>query len=157
MTLFQQDRIEIADYIFTDELLTSCSHASNRYKMYLMGKKQRWSGTWKKIRKRKAIQEELISAKKRKTELQVTAQKLVDSADKKTKEAEKRTDVATLKALLIECNASQKRSQEIMKKGVQKQEEEIKKMEVKLKLLNWKYKKQTSYWICYSYNRPVSI
>ena len=43
-------------------------------------------------------QEELISAKKRKTELQVTAQKLVDSADKKAKEAEKRTNVATLKA-----------------------------------------------------------
>ena len=54
-----------------------------------------------KIRKRKALQEELISAKKRKTELQVTAQKLVDLAEKKGKEAEKRTDVPTLKALLI--------------------------------------------------------
>ena len=29
-------QIEIADCIITDELLTSCSHASNRYKMYLM-------------------------------------------------------------------------------------------------------------------------
>ena len=54
----------------------------------------------------------------------------------KAKEAEKRTDVATLQALLIESNASQKRSQEIMKKEVPKQEEEIKKMEEKLKLLN---------------------
>ena len=54
-----------------------------------------------KIRKGKALQEELIAAKKRKTELQATAQKLVDSADMKAKEAEKRTDVATLKALLI--------------------------------------------------------
>ena len=69
-------------------------------------------------------------------QLQATAQKLVDSADMKAKEAEKRTDVATLKALLIESNASQKRSQEIMKKEVPKHEEEIKKMEEKLKLLN---------------------
>ena len=60
---------------------------------------------------------------------------MVDSADMKAKEAEKRTDVATLKALLIESNASQKRSQEIIKKEVPKQEEEIKKMEEKLELL----------------------
>ena len=43
----------------------------------------------------------MIAAKKRKTELQATAQKLVDLADMKAKEAEKRTGVATLKALLI--------------------------------------------------------
>ena len=36
---------------------------------------------------------------------------MVDSAGMKDKEAKKRTDVATLKALLIESNASQKRSQ----------------------------------------------
>ena len=34
-------QIEITDYIVTDELLTSCSHASNRYKMCLMEKKIR--------------------------------------------------------------------------------------------------------------------
>ena len=128
-------QIEIADYIITDELLTSCSHASNRYKMYLM-EKNKEDPEHEKIRKRKALQEELISAKKRKTGLQETAQKLVESADQKAKEAETRTDVAKLKALLIESNASQKRSQEIMKKEVLKQEEEIKKMEEKLKLLN---------------------
>ena len=61
-----------------------------------------------KIRKRKALQEELIAAKKRKTELQATAQKLVDSADMKAKEAEKRTDVATLKALLIRVQCIKK-------------------------------------------------
>ena len=44
---------------------------------------------------------------------------MVDSADMKAKEAEKRTDVATLKVLLIESKASQKRSQEIMKREVQ--------------------------------------
>ena len=77
--------------------------------MYLM-ERQKEDQEPEKIRKRKALQEELIAAKKRKTELQATAQKLVDSADMKAKEAEKRTDVATL--------------------------EEIKKMEEKLKLLN---------------------
>ena len=62
-----------------------------------------------KIRKRKALQEELIAAKKRKTELQATAQKLVDSADMKAKEAEKRTNVATLKALLIRVQCIMKK------------------------------------------------
>ena len=96
-----EGQIEIGDYIITDELLTSCSHASNnRYRMYLM-ERQKEDQESEKIRKRKALQEELIAAKKRKTELQATAQKLVDSADMKAKEAEKRTDVATLKALLI--------------------------------------------------------
>ena len=113
-----EGQIEIGD-IITDELLTYCSHASNRYRMYLM-ERQKEDQEPEKIRKRKALQEELIAAKKRKTELQATAQKLVDSADMKAKEAEKRTDVATLKALLIESNASQKRSQEIMKKKVPK-------------------------------------
>ena len=31
-----EGQIEIGDYIITNELLTSCSHASNRYRMYLM-------------------------------------------------------------------------------------------------------------------------
>ena len=31
-----EGQIEIGDYLITDELLTSCSHASNRYRMYLM-------------------------------------------------------------------------------------------------------------------------
>ena len=57
----------------------------------------------------KALQEELIAAKKRKTELQATAQKLVDLADMKAKEAEKRTDVATLKALLIRVQCIMKK------------------------------------------------
>ena len=100
-----EGQIEIDDYIITDELLTSCSDASNRYRMYVM-ERQKEDQEPDKNRKRKALQEELIAAKKRKTEVQATAQKLVDSADMKAKEAEKRTDVATLKALLIESNAS---------------------------------------------------
>ena len=34
--MISEGQIEIGDYIITDELLTSCSHASNRYGMYLM-------------------------------------------------------------------------------------------------------------------------
>ena len=103
-----EGQIEIGDYIITDELLTSCSHASNRYRMYLM-ERQKEDQEPEKIRKRKALQEELIAAKKRKTELQATAQKLVDSGDMKAKEVEKRTDVATLKALLIRVQCIMKK------------------------------------------------
>ena len=97
--------INIADYIITDELRKSCSHASNRYKMYMM-ERQTKDQEPEKVRKRKALQDDLVSAKKRKTELQVTAQKLVHSADEKAKDAVKRTDAAALRALLIESNAS---------------------------------------------------
>ena len=41
-----------------------------------------------------------------------------------------------MKKLLIDSNASRKISQEIMKTDVPKQEEEIKELEKKLKLLN---------------------
>ena len=45
----------------------------------------------------------------------------------------KRRDVATLKALLIEANASQEKYQEILEKEIPKQEEKIKQIEEKLK------------------------
>ena len=41
-----------------------------------------------------------------------------------------------MKTLLIESNASRQKSHEIMKTDVPKQEEEIKEVEKKLKLLN---------------------
>ena len=60
-----EGQIEIGDYIITDELLTSCSHASNRYRMYLM-ERQKEDQEPEKNRKRKALQEELIAGKKNK-------------------------------------------------------------------------------------------
>ena len=57
---------------------------------------------------------------------------------------EKKTDVATMKTLLIESNASRKKSQEAMKTDVPKEEEEMKELEKKLKLLN---SVETHYWI----------
>ena len=68
--------------------------------MYMM-ERQTKDQKPEKVRKRKALQDDLVSAKKRKTELQVTAQKLVHSADEKAKDAVKRTDAAALRALLI--------------------------------------------------------
>ena len=120
-------QIEMGDYIITDELLTSCSHASKRYRMYLI-ERQKEDQESEKIRKRKALQEELIAAKKRKTELQATAQKLVDSADMKAKEAEKRNRCSYTEALLIvQC---------IMKKISRDHEE--KSQTKKRKLRKWK-------------------
>ena len=102
--------------------------------MYMM-ERQTKDQEPEKVRKRKALQDDLVSAKKRKTE-QVTAQKLVHSADEKAKDAVKRTDAAALRALLIESNASREKSQEILEKEVPKQEEKIKQIEEKLKLLS---------------------
>ena len=103
--------------------------------MYMM-ERQTKDQEPEKFRKRKALQDDLVSAKKRKTELQVTAQKLVHSTDEKAKDAVKRTDAAELRALLIESNASREKSQEILEKEVPKQEEKIKQIEEKLKLLS---------------------
>ena len=83
-----------------DKLLKSCSHASNKYKMYLMEKKAE-----KKTdmgQKRKALQDELMAAKKKKTELESVASWLLDTANKKAKEAEKKSGVAAMKALIME-------------------------------------------------------
>ena len=84
-------------------------------------------------------------------QLQAMAQKLVDSADMKAKEADIRTDVATLKALLIGV-------QYIMKKISRDHEERSPKArrgnqengrETTSQLIG-----PTSYWIYYSCDRP---
>ena len=55
----------VADFVISEELLSSCNHASNQYKMYLMDK-QREKEDNEKGRKRKALQDELVVAKKKK-------------------------------------------------------------------------------------------
>ena len=57
--------IKVADFIITEALLSSCNHASNRYNMHLMEKKEEKKKT-EKGRKRKALEENLIAAKKEK-------------------------------------------------------------------------------------------
>ena len=61
--------IKVVDFIITEALLSSCSHASNRYNMYLMEKKEEKEKT-EKGRKRKALEEDLITAKKEKLKLE---------------------------------------------------------------------------------------
>ena len=63
--------MQVTDFGITEELLSSCSHTSNRYRMYLMGKNTEKQET-AKGRKRKALQE-LVSAKKRNKELEIAA------------------------------------------------------------------------------------
>ena len=98
-------KIKISDFTVTDKLLKSCPPASNKYKMYLIEKKAEKEKT-DMGQKRKALQDELMAAKKKKTELESIASWLLDTANKKAKEAEKKSGVATMKALIMESNAS---------------------------------------------------
>ena len=127
--------IKVADFVITEELLSSCSHASNRYNMYLMEKKEEKEKT-EKGRKRKALEEDLIAAKKEKLELERVSKKLLDTADKKAKDAEKKKDATVMKALLIESNASRERAEQIQKKDIPAQDKEIKKIEEKIKKID---------------------
>ena len=125
-------KCKIADFVVSDALLKSCAHAYNRYNMYLMDKKAEQERT-EKGRKRKALMEDLTSAKKAKEDLVKVSKKLVDTADRKAKEAEKQKDATAMKALLMESNAARSRSEEIQKKEIPAQEKEIKKIEKKIK------------------------
>ena len=121
----------IADFVISEELLSSCNHASNRYKMYLM-EKQHEKEDNEKGRKRKALQDELVGAKKKKIKLESVVKKLFDSANKKSKEAAKKSDAATMKALVIESNTLREKAQKIEKKDIPAQVKEIQEIEQKI-------------------------
>ena len=125
-------KCKIADFVVSDALLKSCTHAYNRYNMYVMDKKAEQERT-EKGRKRKALMEDLTSAKKAKEDPVKVSKKLVDTADRKAKEAEKQKDAIAMKALLMESNAVTSRSEEIQKKEIPAEEKEIKKIEEKIK------------------------
>ena len=127
--------IKVADFIITEALLSSSNHASNRYNMHLMEKKEEKEKT-EKGRKRKALEENLIAAKKEKLELERVSKKLLDTADKKAKDAEKKKDATVMKALLMESNASRERAEQIQKKDIPAQDKEIKKIEEKIKKID---------------------
>ena len=88
-----------------------------------------------KGRKRKALEEDLITAKE-KLELERVSKKLLDTADKKVKDAEKKKDVTVMKALLIESDASRERVEQIQKKDIPAQDNEVKKIEEKIKKID---------------------
>ena len=133
-TISTQD-IQLSDFTITEELLQSCNHANSRYKMYLIDEEEKAKQP-EKIRKRKALQEELDSAKKRKKDWEITAQKLVSEADMRAKEAAEKSDAAVMKAILIESNGARDKSQDIKKTEIPKEESKIKDIEKKLKLLD---------------------
>ena len=65
----QAAKCKIADFVVNDALLLSCAHARNRYQMYLMERKAEQERT-EKGQKRKALMEELTSAKMAKEDLE---------------------------------------------------------------------------------------
>ena len=73
-------------------------------------------------RGKKAVEEELGSAKKKKEELESVVEKLIDTADKKAKKAEKQKDATQMKALLLESNSSRGKSEKLQKRDMQSQE-----------------------------------
>ena len=64
------------------------------------------------------------------------SKKLLDTADKKAKDAEKKKAATVMKALLIESNASRERAEQIQKKDIPAQDKEIKKIEEKIKKID---------------------
>ena len=80
----QAAKCKVADFVVNDALLSSCAHARNRYQMYLMERKAVQERT-EKGQKRKALMEELTSAKKAKEDLEKVSNKLVNTVDKKAK------------------------------------------------------------------------
>ena len=125
----QAAKCKVADFVVNDALLSSCAHARNRYQMYLMERKAEQERT-EKGQKRKALiilMEELTSGKNGQRGSRKVSKKLVNTADKKAKEAEKQNDSIAMKALLVESNAARSRLEEIQKKEIPGQEKEIKK------------------------------
>ena len=88
-----------------------------------------------KGKKRKALQEELVDAKK-KVELESVMRRLGDNADKKAKEAEKMSDAAAMKALLMESNGARDQSRKIQKKDIPAQVIAIQALEQKIAKLD---------------------
>ena len=131
----QAAKCKVADFVVNDALLSSCAHARNRCQMYLMERKAEQERT-EKGQKRKALMEELTSAKKARGSRK-GSKKLVNAADKKAKEAEKQKDSTAMKALLVESNAARSRSEEIQKKEIPGQEKEIKKIEERIKKIDY--------------------
>ena len=107
----QVAKCKVGDFVVNDALLSSCAHARNRYQMYLMERKAEQERT-EKGQKRKALGRTDLS-KKAKEDLEKVSKKLVNTADKKAKEAEKQKDSTAMKALLVESNAARSRSEEI--------------------------------------------
>ena len=128
------EKTKLAEFHISEKLLFSRNHASNTYKMDMIEKntekEDKVNG-----KKRRALEEELQSVKKEKRELESIAERLIDTADKKAKEAEKQKNASQMKALLMESNASREKSEKLQKRDIQAQEKEIQDVQKHLKEL----------------------
>ena len=129
--------IKIADFVITEQLSKSCSQASARYRMYLL-EKDKEKTTSEKGRKRKLLQDQLQTAKKRKEDLNSISRRLIDTADQKVKEAEKKKNAAEMRALIMESNATRGRSQKILTEEIPVLEKEITEVQRSIKKLEEK-------------------
>ena len=77
----QAAKCRVVDFDVNEALLSSCAHARHRYQMYFMERKAEQERT-EKGQKKKALMEELTSAKKAKEDLEKVSKKLVNTADK---------------------------------------------------------------------------
>ena len=127
------EKIKLAEFHISEELLFSCNYAPNRYKMHMIEKKIEKEDKVKG-KKRRALEEELGSVKK-KRELESIAQRLIDTADKKAKEAEKTENASQMKALLMESNTSREKLQKLQKRDIPAQKKEIQDPQKQLKEL----------------------
>ena len=128
------EKTKLTEFHISEELLFSCNHASNRNKMHMIDKKTEKEDKVKG-KKRRALEEEQGSVKKKKGELESIAQRLIDTADKKAKEAEKQRNASQMKALLMESNTSREILEKFQKRDIPAQEKETQDLQKQLKEL----------------------
>ena len=64
----------------------------------------------KREEREKALQDELVVAKKKKLKMESVARRLFDNADKRSKEVAKKSAAAKMKALVVESNTLREKS-----------------------------------------------
>ena len=68
--------------------------------------------------------------------MESVAKKLIETADKEAKEAEKQEDATQMKALLMESNASREKSEKLQKRDMPTQEKAVQYLQEQLKELD---------------------
>ena len=103
--------------------------------MLLMEKRTKKEHTVRR-KKEKLWRRNFGSAKKKKEDLESVAKKLIDTVDKKAKEAERQKDTTKMKALLMESNASREYSEKLLKRDMPTQERAMQYLQKQLKELD---------------------
>ena len=111
----------------SEELLTSCTHARQRYHSHLEDKKRLAERTDKE-RQKKCIEEELCQSRKKKRQLQTIAEELINDANALAKDAEFKNSMS----LLVKSNASRQKSGK-KRKAIEDEDKNIDLLQKKLK------------------------